>query len=103
MENKSHALAAGLFVVLLTAMVIGLSLWMGRDNTNYQRFELATKDSVSGLQLQAAVRYKGVPVGRVTSIEFDPAKDGKVLIIIAVNAEAPITATTYAMLGFQGV
>ena len=103
MENKSHALAAGLFVVLLTAMVIGLSLWMGRDNTNYQRFELATKDSVSGLQLQAAVRYKGVPVGRVTSIEFDPAEDGKVLIIIAVNAEAPITATTYAMLGFQGV
>ena len=103
MENKSHALAAGLFVVLLTALVIGLSLWMGRDNTNYTRYELSTKDTISGLQPQAAVRYKGVGVGRVTKIEFDPAKDGKVLITIAVNAEAPISQTTYAMLGYQGV
>jgi phospholipid/cholesterol/gamma-HCH transport system substrate-binding protein len=103
MENKSHALAAGLFVVLLTALVIFLSLWMGRDNTNYTRYELSTRETVSGLQPQAAVRYKGVAVGRVTKIEFDPAKDGTVLIIIAVNSEAPITKTTYAMLGYQGV
>ncbi len=103
MENKSHALAAGLFVVVLTAMVIAMSLWLGRDNTIYAKYELSTLDSVSGLQLQAPVRYKGVPVGKVTSIEFDPDKNGKVLIIIAVNAEAPITQTTYAMLGFQGV
>ena len=103
MENKSHALAAGLFVVLLTAMVIGLSLWMGRDNTNYTKYELSTKDAINGLQTQAAVRYKGVAVGRVTKIDFDPAKDGKVLITIAVNGEAPISQTTYAMLGLQGV
>lgn len=103
MENKSHALAAGLFVVLLTALVIFLSLWMGRDNTNYTRYELSTRETVSGLQPQAAVRYKGVAVGRVTKIEFDPARDGTVLIIIAVNSEAPITQTTYAMLGYQGV
>lgn len=61
MENKSHALAAGLFVVLLTALVIFLSLWMGRDNTNYIRYELSTRETVSGLQPQAAVRYKGWP------------------------------------------
>ncbi|MEG0922019.1 MAG: MlaD family protein [Comamonas sp.] len=103
MENKSHALAAGLFVVVLTALVIGLGLWLGRDNTTYTKYELSTLDSVSGLQLQAPVRYKGVPVGKVTSIEFDPEKNGKVLIIVAVSAEAPITQTTYAMLGFQGV
>mgnify|MGYP003620906254 CR=1 FL=1 len=74
MENKSHALAAGLFVVLLTAMVIGWSIWMGRDNAAYTRYELATQDSVTGLQLQATVRYKGVPVGKVTAIEFNPEK-----------------------------
>ena len=103
MENKSHALAAGLFVVLLTALVIGLGLWLGRDNTNYRKYELSTAESVSGLQTQAAVRYKGVPVGKVVSIDFDPAKNGGVLIVIAVNEEAPVTQTTYAMLGFQGV
>ncbi len=103
MENKSHALAAGLFVVVLTALVIGLGLWLGRDNTAYRKYELSTTESVSGLQTQAAVRYKGVPVGKVLSIEFDPSKSGGVLIVIAVNEEAPVTQTTYAMLGFQGV
>ena len=103
MENKSHALAAGLFVVVLMALVIGLSLWLGRDTTAYTRYELSTQESVSGLQQQAAVRYKGVPVGKVVGIEFDPEKNGQVLIRIAVNAEAPIAPSTYAMLGFQGV
>lgn len=103
MENKSHALAAGLFVVVLTALVIGLGLWLGRDNTTYRKYALVTTESVSGLQTQAAVRYKGVPVGKVVSIEFDPAKSGGVMIVIAVNEEAPVTQTTYAMLGFQGV
>ena len=91
MENKSHALAAGLFVVVLTALVIGISLWLGRDNTTYTKYELATAESVSGLQLQAPVRYKGVPVGKVRSIEFDPEKNGNVLIVIAVSAERSIT------------
>jgi len=103
MENKSHALAAGLFVVFLTAMVIGLSMWMGRDNTKYDYYEMSTRASISGLQEQAAVRYKGVAVGRVTRIGFDPKKDGNVLIRIAVNEHAPLSQTTYAMLGYQGV
>jgi len=103
MENKSHALAAGLFVVFLTALVIGLSMWMGRDNTKYDYYEMSTRASISGLQEQAAVRYKGVAVGRVTRIGFDPKKDGNVLIRIAVNEHAPLSQTTYAMLGYQGV
>ena len=76
MENKSHALAAGLFVVVLMALVIGLSLWLGRDNTAYTRYELSTQERVSGLQMQAAVRYKGVPVGKVVGIEFDSPNAG---------------------------
>ena len=31
MENKAHALAAGIFVVLLTALVLGLAAWLTRD------------------------------------------------------------------------
>ena len=103
MENKSHALAAGLFVVVLMALVIGLSLWLGRDNTAYTRYELSTQESVSGLQMQAAVRYKGVPVGKVVRIGFDPQMSGNVLIRIAVGEDTPVTPATYAQLGYQGV
>ncbi|WP_313076719.1 MlaD family protein [Melaminivora sp.] len=103
MENKSHALAAGLFVLVVAALLAGLALWLTRDQTSYKYYELSSKDSVSGLQSQAAVRYKGVSVGRVTSIGFDREVSGNVLIRIAVNTSAPISPTTFATLGYQGV
>jgi phospholipid/cholesterol/gamma-HCH transport system substrate-binding protein len=49
------------------------------------------------------VRYKGVAVGRVTGIELDKTVRGNVLVRIAVNDSVPVTASTFAMLGFQGV
>src|SRR3989344_5824268 len=85
MENKSHALAAGIFVLVVAAMLAGLAIWLTRDSANYEQYELSTKDGVSGLQPQAAVRYKGVAVGKVTRIGFDPQVTGNVLIRIAVN------------------
>ncbi len=103
MENKSHALAAGLFVLVVAAMLAGLAIWLTRDNANYEQYELSTKDGVSGLQPQATVRYKGVAVGKVTRIGFDPQVNGNVLIRIAVSEQAPITPTTFAVLGYQGV
>lgn len=103
MENKSHAFAAGLFVLVVTALVIGLGVWLTRDRGNYQSYELSSGEGVAGLQPQAAVRYKGVAVGRVTHIGFDSQTNGNVLIRIAVSVDAPITPTTFAVLGYQGV
>mgnify|MGYP001028198459 CR=1 FL=1 len=103
MENKSHALAAGLFVLLASCLVAGLAMWLTRDNGDYVAYELTTSDGVSGLQPQAAVRYKGVAVGKVTHIGFDPELSGNVLIRISVAVDAPITPTTFATLGYQGV
>lgn len=103
MENKSHALAAGIFVLVVAALLAGLAIWLTRDSANYDQYELSTKDGVSGLQPQAAVRYKGVAVGKVTRIGFDPQVTGNVLIRIAVNEQAPVSPTTFAVLGYQGV
>jgi len=103
MENRSHALAAGAFVVLLSTLLLGMVLWLLRDNTEQRIFEISSARSVAGLQVQAAVRYKGVPVGRVTQIGLDPAAQGNVLIRIAVNEQVPISQATVASLGFQGV
>ena len=103
MENKSHALAAGIFVIVVTALLAGLAIWLTRDNANYDLYELTTSDGVSGLQPQAAVRYKGVAVGKVQRIGFDPQVSGNVLIRIAVNHNAPVSPTTFATLGYQGV
>ncbi|MDE2417151.1 MAG: MCE family protein [Burkholderiales bacterium] len=103
MENKSHAIAAGAFVLALAALLVGLAVWLMRDTSEQRVYEIASRDGVTGLQPQAGVRYKGVLVGRVTAIELDAQSAGSVLVRIAVNDRAPITTSTFATLGFQGV
>jgi phospholipid/cholesterol/gamma-HCH transport system substrate-binding protein len=103
MENKSHALAAGAFVLFVTALVIALAAWLARDTKLRDVYEISTSESVTGLAEQAAVRFRGIPVGKVESIEFDPRTKGNVLVRLAINGSAPLTQSTFAMLGFQGV
>lgn len=103
MENKSHAIAAGTFVLLMMALLIALAFWLKRDTSEQRFFEITSKESVNGLQPQAGVRYKGVSVGRVTAIGLDAQTPGNVLVRIAVNDSVPITTSTFASLGFQGV
>jgi phospholipid/cholesterol/gamma-HCH transport system substrate-binding protein len=103
MENKSHALAAGTFVVAVAALLIALAAWLARDTSEQRVFELSSREGVTGLQPQASVRYKGVSVGRVTTIELDRKTPGSVLVRIAVNDAAPVSTSTFATLGFQGV
>jgi phospholipid/cholesterol/gamma-HCH transport system substrate-binding protein len=103
MENKSHALAAGVFVLLVTALLLGLAVWLSRDTQQRDVYEISTRESVSGLSPQAAVRYRGIAIGRVDTIEFDPQVKGNVLVRLAIDQGAPITHSTFATLGFQGV
>lgn len=103
MENKAHAFAAGVFVLAVTALLVGMVMWLMRDTVSTSRYEMTTTDAVTGLQPQAAVRFKGVAVGKVTKIDFDPAKPGNVLVELAVDRNAPVTQSTFATLAFQGV
>lgn len=103
MENKAHAFAAGVFVLAVTALLVGMVMWLMRDTVSTSRYEMTTTDAVTGLQPQAAVRFKGVAVGKVTNIGFDPAKPGNVLVELAVDRNAPVTQSTFATLAFQGV
>ncbi len=103
MENKSHAIGAGVFVLVVAALLVALAAWLTRDTGEHRLYEISTRDAVTGLQPQAGVRYKGVTVGRVQSIALDRETPGNVKLRIAVDSSAPITKSTFASLGFQGV
>jgi phospholipid/cholesterol/gamma-HCH transport system substrate-binding protein len=103
MENKAHALAAGLFTILLgTALVLAV-LWFNKDDVVLESFDILTTQSVSGLNVDAPVRYRGVEVGRVTDIRIEPGQAGRVRIRIGVRPNTPVTHGTYAQLSYQGV
>ena len=80
MENKAHAMAAGIFVLLAAALLAVLAAWLTRDTGTRDPYEISTRESITGLSPQAAVRYRGVDVGKVDAIGFDPKAQGNVLI-----------------------
>lgn len=103
MENKAHALMAGLFTLaLLIAAIIG-AMWFNSDRVERIPYEIATTLSVPGLNPQADVRYRGLDAGKVESITFDPNVSGQILIQIKINPDTPITQSTFGTLGYQGV
>jgi phospholipid/cholesterol/gamma-HCH transport system substrate-binding protein len=103
MENRAHALAAGLFTIVLGAALIIAVMWFNKDDVKLDRYDIVTTQSVSGLKVEAAVRFRGVEVGRVTAIRIEPGIGGRIRIEIGVTSHTPITKATYAQLGYQGV
>lgn len=103
MENKAHALAAGAFVLVVSALLLLLGLWLTRDDSQRDLYEMSTSETISGLQPQSAVRFRGVPVGKVEAIGFDAKAKGNVLIRISIDRNAPVTRSTYATVASQGV
>ena len=103
MENKSHAFWAGLFTVVLV-VAIGIAAFLFNvDRSVREPYDLIARTNVTGLFTDAAVRYRGLDVGKVQSIKFDHDHPGQILIRILVDRNAPITHSTFGSLGFQGV
>lgn len=103
MENKAHALVAGLFLLLLGAAAVAVLVWFRGDHIERVPYTVVARSGVPGLAPKAAVRLRGVDVGSVESIEFDPADARRILVRIAVDRAAPLTRGTVAQLGYQGV
>jgi phospholipid/cholesterol/gamma-HCH transport system substrate-binding protein len=103
MEKHSHALIAGLFALAAIAGGIWAAFWMSGEDKDQLPYVLVSQGSVSGLAPQAYVRLRGVQVGKVESIRFDPQNSRLILVRIEVDKGTPVTKGTYAQLGFQGV
>ena len=103
MENKAHAMAAGAFVLVVSALLALLSVWLVRDKTQRDMYEMSTSEIISGLQPQAAVNFRGVPVGKVEFIGFDSKIKGNVLVRVSIDRAAPVTQSVFATVASQGV
>ena len=103
MENRAHALAAGLFVMILSMAVIATASWFTGDTGTRDKYLVVSESPVTGLNAQATVRYRGVTVGKVENISLDPNNHRVILIRIAVDKNVPLNTKAYAQLGYQGL
>ncbi len=103
MENRSHALIAGLFVICLSVVVLVVAEWFKGDSIEHDHYQIVSQESVTGLSVQASVYYRGVNIGKVNRIYFDPENVQQIKIDIAIDGNIRLPANVYAQLGYQGI
>ncbi|MSQ73618.1 MAG: MCE family protein [Betaproteobacteria bacterium] len=103
MENRAHALAAGVFTIVLGIALVAVVMWFSGSDASLVSYVIETATPVTGLKQDAPVRYRGVQVGHVQSIRIDTRRKGVIAIRIGVSEETPITPGTFAQLGYLGV
>jgi phospholipid/cholesterol/gamma-HCH transport system substrate-binding protein len=106
MESKVNFAAVGAFVILLAIAMIGGALWLSSGKyyrKTYDTYETYMTESVSGLNQNAAVRYRGVDVGRVRRIMLAPGNVEQVRLTLDIERGTPIKQDTLATLRTQGL
>lgn len=105
MATKSQKVKLGIFVTAFfllfggTLVVFaGMKIWEDKD-----QYQINFTDSVSGLELGAPVKLRGVRVGTVTDIEVDPEQIERVEVQIELKPKTPIKVDSRATLQFQGI
>lgn len=106
MEEKVNFVVVGVFVLALTAALIGGVLWLSGSKSyraSYDIYQTYMQDSVAGLNLNAPVRYRGVEVGRVQRITLAPGNVEQVQLTLAIERGIPVKVDTIAILQMQGL
>lgn len=105
MDTKVNYSVVGAFVIILTAVFILMIIWLssGLSAKSYQIYMVHMNESVAGLNVDSAVKFNGVEVGRVKKIELNPDNPQIVNLLLDIEENTPITVDTRATLNIQGL
>ena len=104
MENDKRYFVEGLFIIGFSVAAALFAVWLvntgHRDDVTY-RINFA--ESVSGLALGDAVKFRGVEVGTVTAMAIDPDNPRLVRVEVRLRKETPVKTDTRASLKLKGI
>ncbi len=103
MGRNNRALLSGLFVVALIAATTAVVYWLGHLDRERDVYFVSTQASVTGLNPESTVFYRGIAVGKVLNIHFDPENSGIILVKIEVDKDIVFTKGVFATLQLKGV
>ncbi|MEO3428057.1 MlaD family protein [Pelagibius sp. CAU 1746] len=105
METRANYIMVGFFVLLLAFGLLGFVLWLAKFQfeQEFARYDIVFESTVTGLKEGSAVRYSGVRVGEVISVDLDPDRPTAIRVTIEVQKRTPVRADSKATLELEGL
>ncbi len=105
METRANYIMVGFFVLLLAFGLLGFVLWLAKFQfeQEFARYDIVFESTVTGLKEGSAVRYSGVRVGEVISVDLDPDRPTAIRVTIEVQKRTPVRADSLATLELEGL
>ena len=105
MYERTNYLAVGVFILIGSLALIAVGFWIGGvgQTVPMSQYTIIFERDVNGLSEGSPVRYMGVDVGQVTTIQLSRAADTAIEVRIEVATSTPVDSGTYASLGYQGI
>ena len=104
MSDKSSKFLIGLFVIIGTLICAVIIIWVGAAR-NFMKGSLYSAyfdESVQGLQVDSAIKYRGVEIGKVQNIKVAP--DNRLIeVIMKIDIESDLQKQTIATLKTTGI
>ncbi len=104
MSTKSSKFLIGLFVIIGLLILAAIIIWVGaaRILMKGSLYAVYFDESVQGLQVDSAIKYRGVEIGKVQSIDVAP--DYRLIeVIMKIDLEGDLQNQTIASLKTAGI
>ena len=104
MSAKSSKFLIGLFVISGTLICAAIIIWVGaaRILTKGSLYSVYFDESVQGLQVDSAIKYRGVAIGKVQKIKVAP--DNRLIeVVMKIDIESDLQKLTIATLKTTGI
>ena len=109
MITRDQKIRLGIFLIIGFSVVFAIivTLLGTRFTNRMDTYRIVFEDtSVLGVQVNSAVLYRGIRIGRIDSIEIDRERINNIIIYISVNRGTPIKAdqeAVFVMVGITGL
>ena len=105
MNSRTNYTLVGFFVLTSIVMIFVFVVWLIKptDEKVLSTYIINFSESVSGLNVDSPVKYRGVTIGKVTKMGINLKNTEEIKVYIKVDKEAPIKTDTVAKLKSQGI
>lgn len=105
MESQPNYTLIGLFVIGFLAGLLAFIIWIARLDVEGQSatYDIYFEGSVTGLRVNEQVRYHGLPIGYITSLEVDRHNPELIKVRVKISEPSLIREDTIASIEAKGL